>query len=367
MAKPAVLCDLGGSRIRFAVGDPSDPLQIHRVTDWEVRRFDGDRRFQTALSRFLCDTGIDPAERDLMLSLPCEMGLGKFEFDNLHASWSFDETEILAEFAFSEVYARNDAFAAFMGIFPVLAADAGNSALHYEYLVSGEHVEGSAIISLGPGTGLGATGAILNISRDLEGSEKSSADDGLLIPIPTEYGSSLSHCYNDELRHFHRYWESQESDSFLSERNIGVNVTDAFQAVRTRKEFFVSGPGIMRMFEALVEENADLQNSATKPRAIVIAAKRSEGDGIYVRVMQAFCKMLADAVVDLGLSFTARGGIYLYGSILNEIGAGGLEQFGFLQRIEERQADNRYPNGVPIVLIKHPYLELIGLNRYIEK
>lgn len=78
-----------------------------------------------------------------------------------------------------------------------------------------------------------------------------------------------------------------------------------------------------------------------------------------------FCAMLGTMAGNLALTLGARGGIYLGGGILPQLGIF-FAQSPFRERFEEKGRFAGYLSAIPCFVIHAEYPALIGASRYFE-
>jgi glucokinase len=348
-----ILGDLGGSRIRFCErGDP--PVDLRKISDRKVREFTGSGRLSQALRSYLKEKGIESAGRELRLALACDVHGDDFSFANLGPEWDFNREELREEFRLSRIRVWNDAEAALYSVVEFFAMPF-NGEQHYEIVVPGDSRSQGRFVLLGPGSGLGAAGAYLE-SRDGE---------YFWVPVPSEFGNSSGWWQGETLKGIIKDMQDdggKRHSVILDYLDLGAEkfTYEAFH----KREFLVSGPGLMRIYHSLKGTDFETTPDITHPEAIVQSALAGEDTAPYAETLELFCKALARATVDLGLTFTARAGIFLTGSLLNAIGTRGLKRFGYTSALFERRETEAYPHDVPVYLITHPYPELVGIARF---
>lgn len=373
MTSRALLCDLGGTRIRFCL-EGSTPLDLQEL-DWQhVRNFSKNpKAFVNAIAWYVDAKKIETKGRQLRLSLPCDVVNDHYSFDNLNSNWAFIGKSIKNEFGFSEIYAMNDAVAAFFGMFELMGDYAQNKTQHFQLLQTGEPHPNGRVVLLCPGTGLGAVGAHRNFNE----SQTQSINCGSFVPIPSEFGSTRGDWGNAVIDKVVLEYRNNNDAHGEIMKLMTVNYDHPDDDQFDRREFIVSGPGILRLYRYLRTQHNDPplpleseKNDWSTPEGIVRMALGLPVLDLALdakccrEAMALFCHGLARAVADFGKTFTACGGIFLAGSILSAIGAEGLVQFGFLDALHKKVNDSDYSKNVPIYLLHHKNPELVGLSRF---
>jgi glucokinase len=366
--KNAILCDLGGTYIRFCLeGEPlTNPSAVVR---WQVRKFKGPTPFFTALNEYLNIKGIQPNGRELRLSLPCDVSGDKFVFDNLDIRWAFSRDDIAkAGLGLNDdPLIMNDAVAAFYGMFVMMAEKSGDPAhQYYDVLQSADGADDGRFVMLIPGTGLGAVGAYLE--------KEAWESDNFFLPIPSEFGSTMAWWGDKALSKIPEFYKNNRGEHNYIMDLLGVDSNKLDLDQFNRREFLVSGLGIIRIYWYLCKTIGDI-DPKIKPIldlfSIIKEANSSDLDEDVLDIsrhsLELFCMALARSLIDLGLTFTANSAMFLSGTVVNAIGADGLKKFGFSTALSERKSADNYPEKVPIYILSHPYVELVGLDRFISK
>lgn len=125
---------------------------------------------------------------------------------------------------------------------------------------------------------------------------------------------------------------------------------------RVSIERLLSGPGIINLYDALVEiEGAQ----RTPRRAEDIVGAAATGDLLCSRVLDRFCSIYGAVAGDFALIYGARGGVYLGGGIAPAI-AERLAMSRFRVAFESKGRLAGYAAAIPTRIIMHPFPALVG-------
>jgi glucokinase len=296
-------------------------------------------------------------EAEVRLSLPAQPNVdGSYQFDNLADVWSFHVSDLVEALDGRTVRIWNDAAASFWGIYPLIYGD--NAKKFREELNIARAVEKGRFILLSPGTGLGAvigyyTGSKLDQWRYIP-SEVGAMHitwTGVLASVAQSIGNDLG--------------KLGVHKRVLRQMGLAGKVFN--RARFNHREFFLSGPGITRIYYQLqgwkVAEIGMIATAVQKAEEIAALAHLGSDD-TAVQTMRLFCQALGQTMADMCTFATARSGVFLTGSLLCGIGSRKLFEFGLIDAFRERLRDSHAEYEIPVFLINHPYTELIGLSRH---
>ena len=191
--------------------------------------------------------------------------------------------------------------------------------------LGGDALVGSgAKVVLGPGTGLGV-GALVEAN-------------GLFIPVPGEGG--------------HVSLGPAEADEFILWKHIEPEFG------RISAEALLCGRGLVRLYRA-VAAAADLKAELHRPAAITEAALGG-GDPVAVKTLDLYCRLLGRLAGDLGLTFMAKGGVYVGGGISPRI-LPFLEGGSFRRAFEAKAPHEGLMRTMPSFVITRENPALVGL------
>ena len=247
---------------------------------------------------------------------------GEIEFTNL--DWRISEGELVGTFEFESARLLND-FAAQALAAPLLDAD--------DLRRIGPELrgaQGAPIVVLGAGTGFGVAG----LARSDRGD----------VPIACE-GGHAAFAPNDDVE--------AEVLKILRRRYERVSI-----------ERVLSGQGIFDLYRALGEIGGIDAPLADEKQ--VTAAGLGGGDALSLQTLDRFCAILGSVAGDIGLTYGARGGVYVSGGIapklIDRIMTGEVRR-----RFEDKGRLSDYMADIPTALIVHPYAALVGSARALEQ
>ncbi|MGL4474202.1 MAG: glucokinase [Shewanella sp.] len=201
---------------------------------------------------------------------------------------------------------------------------------------AGEAVTSAPILVLGPGTGFGA--AVLHPMKQR------------YVPVGCEAGHICLAATN------------AEQDALLLHARRQVSVVNV--------EYFLSGPGLVRLYQAMAELmlreaqsgetpiNAIPASLLDSPAAITEAALAGNSV-LTIRTLRCFCYWLGQVVSDLVLAHGALGGVVLCGGILPKI-VPLIMQGEFINGVMAKDDVRHYLQPVPIQLALNSDTALIG-------
>jgi len=311
-----LVADLGGTHLRFGLVEGRDSVPRHVVR----YRADDFPTARSAVSTYLALLKPEqrPARACFAVAAPVEDGMVRWT----NRDWELSVQAMASEHGFDQVVLINDYAAAALSL-PGLSPDLRRP------IGGGRERSGSALAVLGTGTGLGM--AILAQGRGSFHVLESEGGHALLAPV-------------DELE--------QELVSYLLR-----------QASPVSWERVLSGPGLERLYH-FCAQRAGRPGEALTSRQISARALRGACADCRL-AMDMFYRLLGSVSADLALTAGARGGIFLAGTMLNELGPD-LASSGFRQRFEDREGRyRRYMAEIPTYLLTLKEPGLYGAARYL--
>ena len=300
----ALLCDLGGTNIRFALsrdGGPPEALAVLAADDFPS--------FEDAARHFLGDTGIDLAA----VAVAGPVSGGRAVMTN--RNWILDEASIAQALGVERVRLFNDFEAQALSL-PCLG-DCDLSPVGGSFAPDA----GAPKVVLGPGTGFGAAAL-----------------------LPETGGGWRAVC--GEAGHM---------------TLAAANETEAVLLAGIRQDFghvsverIVSGAGLALLYRAVAGD----RKSAPAPEEVT--ARAAAGEPVAVAAVGHFARFLATAASDLALVFAARGGVYLSGGILPRLGPC-FDRAAYLDRFADKGRFREFLQAVPSAVVMHPAPALAGL------
>ena len=300
--------DIGGTHARFAIADANGRLDHVRVL--RCAQFTDPEQ---AIRHYLALTG---------LALPSAAAFGvanpvsgdEVVMTNHH--WRFSAAALRAALGLQRLLLLND-FTALALALPLLQ-------VHERHAVGGgQIVTGAAIGVLGPGTGLGVSGLV--------------AAAGHYVPLQGEGGHVTLAARN-----------RREADVIDCLRQHDEHVS---------AERVLSGPGLIILHDALRAMAG--QPAASLPSTEISARAIASTCPYCMEALHLFCALLGTVAADLALTLGARGGVYLGGGILGQLGRF-FTRSAFRQRFEDKGRFSAYLAQIPTFIIDAPYAALSG-------
>ncbi|OCC00754.1 hypothetical protein BA190_32450 [Labrys sp. WJW] len=309
MTDLTLLGDIGGTNSRFA-------LVVQGRTDYRSERHYENKRFPTfreAIEAYIADVGERPNAGVVAIAGPVA---GEMVGPTNRQSWLFNPPTLAAELRFARLDVIND-FEAVAHALPHLAeADTtviGNVSAG---------VAGGNMAVLGPGTGLGVGALVRGGSR--------------WIAVPSEGGHAEIGAPAGDWAKAHE----------LIRGKIG----------RVSGEHVLSGPGLQRIDAALATLAG---HPAERSAAEIGTAAVAGADPVAVEATHLFFDYLARFSGDVGLMFAAKGGVFLYGGVVQKLSPL-MDEAAFRAAFEAKSPLEKFLREIPIRLITHPTPGLIG-------
>ena len=309
---PFLAADVGGTHARLALmapGGSSGPV----VQAYRVFRC-GEHASLTSIVRAFLD-GLGARPRQLVLA--CTGCAHEGVLINESLPWRIDTVALAAELRLDEVHLLND-FVALTHAAPYIDTER-SPLLHAPERAA--TVPGPIVV-VGPGTGLGA-------AVRLPGSPA--------VVLPSEAG---------QMQLGARVGREQDVMRLLAGRDEHLS----YEAV-------LSGPGLLRVYEALCRE-AGRGAACAEPSAVTAAA--IDGHDPQAReTLELFCGWLGSFAGDLAMLYQATGGIYLAGGFLSRMAAY-LRGSRFVARFLDKGVMRPFLDNVPVRVVDHGQLGVIG-------
>jgi glucokinase len=305
--------DIGGTNTRLAL--------VSGGRQWEslrTYRNDDRRSLEDVVDAYLEATGADPESAAFAVAGPVRGG----EATLTNRNWKISADALARRFDLEHCQVVNDFSAVALGVPALEAGDLEQSG-------GGERDFGSPVAIVGPGTGLGIAGLV-------------PGRDGGRVLV-TEGGHA--------------------SLAATDERTAAI-----IGRLRTRfghvsAERAISGQGIENLYRAI----AELDGRSVEPLAApdVGAAAQAGGDPVAVETLQHFFALLGSVAGDLALTYGSFGGVYIAGGIVPRY----LDVFrssGFRAAFEAKGRMSDYLEPIPVYVILHEEVELLGLASSLE-
>lgn len=313
-APARLVADIGGTNARFALLDAHGMPERVRVlpcSDYPD--------VVSAVEAYLARAGGErPAVAAIAIANPVTGD--RIAMTNHH--WSFSVRAAEAKLGLQRLIVLND-FEALALALPALVPD------ERIQVGGGAAVPGTPIGVLGPGTGLGAAGLVP--------SGKS------WLPLASEGG----------------HVTLAAADDF--EAAIIAALRRRFGHVSAER--VLSGPGLAALYETIGTLRQAPQENLSPAEVTKRALDGS--DPLCREAVTTFCAMLGTVAGDLALTLGARGGIYLGGGILPQLGAF-FKNSPFRSRFEDKGRFATYLSAIPCYVIHSKYPALLGAARALD-
>lgn len=304
--------DIGGTHARFGLlGRDGEVSSIQSLTTSDYPSLEATARAYLET----VEPEVAPAVGAIAVAGPVSGDV--FELTNL--GWKFSVSSVRQALELERLVMLND-FQALALAVPFLDSD------DLDAVRPGEAVPGQALAVLGPGTGLGVSGA---------------------IPVGDRWAALRAEGGHRDLA------ASTELEWEVVKR-LAVRFGGHVSAERA-----VSGSGLVNLYETLGEIEGVEHAARGEVTARQIDDLARQGDARAEQAIALFCGWLGAIAGDLALTLGARGGVYLGGGLLAKMG----EMFD-RQRFEERfLAKGRfrgYLEPIPVWLIRRRAAALLG-------
>lgn len=304
-----LIADIGATQSRCAVIDGDGRIQAAEV--FQNRHFDS---LQELLRGYLRQCPDCPGSAALAVAAP----ILEDDVSMPNLGWRFSQGSLMGELDLRELVVVNDFAAVAWGLPALTAAD-----LHK--VGGGAAVAGTAMATLGPGSGLGV--------------------------------ATVAPCGDQ--------WAVVEGEG----GNITfTGVTPEQQAVSDRiraqhghcsAESLLSGPGLVNVYMAL----AALQGrNADRPSPAQVSRAAADGEALACEARDMFFEVLGAVAGNLALTVGARGGVFIAGGIVPRL-LEPLERSGFRECFEAKGRYRYYLEAIPTYVITEPYPAFLGLRR----
>ena len=316
MTYPRLLGDIGGTNARWAwQPDAATPPQDIRVLPTAA-----DATIADSARRYLADCGpARPAAVAIGIATPVTGDA--VTMTNHH--WAFSIAALQRELGGGRCLVIND-FTALALSLPALTADG------LRPVGGGAAVAAMPMALLGAGTGLGVSGLL-------------PAPGGGLVAIGGE-GGHVTLGANDE---------EESALLVLLRRRFG----------HVSAERVLSGQGLVNLYAALTQQQGGTAWPLTP--AELTAAAAAGTDARATQAVRLFTGFLGDVAGNLALTLGARGGVYIGGGIVPQLGAG-FDAALFRSRFESKGRFGEYLAAIPAWVIIAPAPALIGASRALD-
>ncbi|MDB5367506.1 MAG: glucokinase [Rhodospirillales bacterium] len=307
----ALLGDIGATNARFALlenGELVDP-RVLACADYPT--------LQAAIETYLASRRAEAAA----LAIAAPVTGRHIAFTNL--PWAFETDELARQFGFAPCLVLNDFAAAALAIPRLAPADLRQ--------VGGTvpAPDDAPRAILGPGSGLGVASLM-----PLPG--------GHFLPLPGEGGHATL--------------------AAVDAREAAVIAELARRFGHVSVERVLSGPGLVNLYAALSaiehERAHDAESLTLAPAEISERARN--GDVRAEEAVRLFCDWLGSVAGNLALTMGARGGVYVGGGVVGQLGSL-FDEARFRARFEAKGRMKTYLAPIPIFLVSNRLSAFLGL------
>ena len=304
-----LIADIGATHSRCAVLDDGGRIKAAEV--FQNYRFSD---LQELLNGYLDRCPERPGSAALAVAAPVLHD--EIRMPNL--DWRFCQGSLVSELGLREIVVVND-FAAVAWALPALA-DAG---LHK--VGGGAQVAGTAMATLGPGSGLGVATA-------------APCGDGWTV-VEGEGGNVTFSGITPQQQAVAEHIRSQHG--------------------HCSAESLLSGPGLVNIHAALAALRG---REAGRPSPAQVSEAAANGDALAAAAHELFFEVLGAVAGNLALTVGARGGVFIAGGIVPQL-LEPLERSNFRARFEDKGRYRYYLEAIPTYVITDPYPAFRGLRR----
>ncbi len=310
-----LLADIGGTNVRFAYSDKDN---LHHE---QVLATNDYGSLTEAVTAYLHRTGLQ-APGAMCLAVAGPVAGGRARMTN--SSWELDAQQIKTELSLDRAIVLND-FEAIAHALPWLGLHHSSHLGGPAFALAGLHPqERRCYAVLGPGTGLGAAGLIVESNRS--------------TPIVTEAGHAGFAPENETQAYIHQRLRTRFS--------------------RVSIERLVSGQGVENIYWALSDPH---QHHADKqPKAAAIFERHASGtDPVAADAVEEFVRILGQVAGDLAMSLGSFDGVFLAGGIAQKHHKL-IHGERFRTAFESKGRHASLMARIPTMLITHPQPGLLG-------
>ena len=298
---PRLIGDVGGTHARFAVV-AAEGEGITRTRESDA---DDHPSLEAAVAAYLREPGV-PSPASCAISIASAVTGDQVAMTN--RDWSFSIASLRRRLGVDRLLVLND-FTALALALTDLAAE------ELEPVGGGRAVAGETRALLGPGTGLGVGCLVV--------------DDGVVVPLASEGGHATLGAGD----------EREERAIAALRREFG----------HASAERALSGAGIVNLYRFACEEAGRAALPLAPPE--VTARALAGADDACSEAVELFFALLGGVAGDLALTLGARGGVYIGGGIVPQLGAA-IQRSQFRRRFEAKGRREAYLSSIPVWLIQ---------------
>ncbi|KAB7604181.1 glucokinase [Verminephrobacter sp. Larva24] len=307
-----LLADIGGTNIRLAWQDqPGGPLHDTRVlpcTNYPT--------VAAAITAYLAEQGLaTPREAALGMANPVTGDAVRMT----NHSWSFSQRALRAQLGLQRLLVLND-FTALALALPLLRPE------QLRQVGGGAAVAGSAVVLIGPGTGLGVSGLVFP-----PGSHGG-------VPLSGEGGHVSLAAQTQQEFDVLRILQARYGHASAERAVCGAGLVELYQALRQLAPSNPSGP------------SGPLGASDPSTAAQVTERALQGSDPIALQALEMFCGFLGSVAGNLALTLGAHGGVYIGGGMVPRLGTW-FDRSTFRPRFEAKGRFQTYLAAIPCWII----------------
>ncbi len=304
-----LIADIGGTNARFALVDEGSTTPQHERT-LSCANY---RTLVDAVLAYLEDASqAMPETASLAIATP----VSNDRVVMTNHVWDLSVEETRMALGLKSLKVLNDYTALALAL-PYLAKD------DFRQVGGGAAVDKQTMAVLGPGTGLGVSGAI---------------------------------CAGD-------YWLPLQSEGgHISYGPLNDRETDVIDIIRKHRNYIsaesmVSGPGLVLLYESIAKCDG-VEHELLSPEQIASKAL-SKSDASAAEAVAMLCGILGSVAGNLALTLGARGGVFVGGGIVPKLGHY-FDSSPFRTHFESKGRFSKYVSEIPTYVISSKYPALIG-------
>ena len=308
MNQGIVVADIGGTNARF--GFATDNGSLENVLVLKCSEYVG---IQDAYKDYIERYQITSKKLALAVASPVEND--EIELTNNH--WRFSKRGLLIDLSIDKALIVNDFTAQSLA---VIAANKSS----FRILQKGQPDFNAPIYVIGPGTGLGVGGLVLD-------------GNGEWIPLSTEGG------------HVTLVAQTQEEWEILSALQTKFSHVSA--------ERVISGPGLLQLYRTLCE----LSNKKPVANSTTSMIERVTEDPLIEHSLELFSGFFGVVASNGCLTLGATQGVYIAGGVVPKLGPLFKHDI-FMQRFQAKGRFENYLSKVPLKILVDTEAALLGLS-----
>lgn len=309
MSSEAIVADIGGTNARFGLVNFNG--EIEHISVLQCSDFRG---IEDAFRQFFSEIG--RASPQVAIAVACPVQLDSVKLTNNH--WSFSKQQLMRRLNFSELLVINDFTAQSLASVSVDKSS-------FETIQQGSEDPNAPIFVIGPGTGLGVGGVVIDAH-------------GEWTPLSTEGG--------------HVTMAAQTEDEW----RLLTMLRKEYSHVSAER--LISGPGLVLIYRTLCA----FEGVAPRVNSPHLMIESVSEDPLIRRSLELFAGFFGTVASDGCLTLGATGGCCIAGGVIPKLG----EYFRrdiFLERFRAKGRFKDYLSNIPIKILLDSEAGLYGLKR----